>query len=45
MNERSLIEELGDEKEAQYKRYCRIFVRADSLGALLRYELLTGLLG
>ena len=45
MNERPLIEELGDEHESPYQRYCRIFVGAESLGALLSYELLTGILG
>ena len=45
MNEQPLVEELGDEKESPYRRYCRMFVGSESLGALLRYELMTGILG
>jgi serine acetyltransferase len=45
MNERPLVEELGDERESSYRRYLRIFVGQESLGALLRYELLTTFLG
>jgi acetyltransferase-like isoleucine patch superfamily enzyme len=45
MKERPLVEELGDGKELPYRRYSRMFVGQASLGALLRYELLTGILG
>jgi serine acetyltransferase len=45
MNERPLVEELGDERESSYRRYCRMFIGAESLVALLRYEVMTGLLG
>jgi acetyltransferase-like isoleucine patch superfamily enzyme len=45
MNERPLVEELGDGKETPYQRYCRMFIGEGSLGALLRYEVMTGVLG
>jgi acetyltransferase-like isoleucine patch superfamily enzyme len=45
MKERPLVEELGNGKEPAYRRYSRIFVGQESLGALLRHELLTGVLG
>lgn len=45
MNERPLVEELGDDRQSAYQQYLRMFVGRESLGALLRYELLTGLLG
>jgi acetyltransferase-like isoleucine patch superfamily enzyme len=45
MNERPLVEELGNEKDSPYRLYLRIFVGQESLAGLLRYELLTALLG
>jgi acetyltransferase-like isoleucine patch superfamily enzyme len=45
MNERPLVEELGNEKDSPYRGYLRIFVGQESLAGLLRYELLTTLLG
>jgi acetyltransferase-like isoleucine patch superfamily enzyme len=45
MNERPLVEELGDASASPYRRYLRMFVGQEQLGALLRYELLTGCLG
>ncbi len=45
MNERPLIEELGDDNETPYRRYLNIFVGQESLTAVFRYEFLTGLLG
>jgi acetyltransferase-like isoleucine patch superfamily enzyme len=45
MNERPLVEELGDDNETPYRRYLNIFVGEESLAAFFRYELLTGLLG
>jgi acetyltransferase-like isoleucine patch superfamily enzyme len=45
MNERPLIEELGDDKLSPYKRYLNIFVGRNSFSSFLRYELLTAFLG
>jgi len=45
MNERALFEILSDEKESAAQRYRRMFVGQTSLSSLLRYELMTGLLG
>jgi acetyltransferase-like isoleucine patch superfamily enzyme len=45
MNERPLVEQLGSHDESPSRRYRRIFVGSQSLGDLLRYEFLTGLLG
>ena len=45
MNESSLVETLADESESSAQRYLRMFVGQSSLLALLRYEVLTGLLG
>jgi acetyltransferase-like isoleucine patch superfamily enzyme len=45
MNERALFEILSDEKESAAQHYLRMFVGQTSLSALLRYELVTGLLG
>ena len=45
MNERPLVEQLSSAEESASRRYRRIFVGDDSLGALLRYEVLTGFLG
>lgn len=42
---RPLIAELGDEQASAYQQYAHMFVGQPSLGAFLRYELLTGLLG
>jgi len=44
MNERALFEILSDEKESAAQHYLRMFVGQTSLSALLRYELVTGLL-
>jgi acetyltransferase-like isoleucine patch superfamily enzyme len=45
MNERPLVDELGDERTSPYRRYLRMFVGEESLGALMRFEVLTGALG
>jgi acetyltransferase-like isoleucine patch superfamily enzyme len=45
MNNRPLVEALGDESESPYRQYLRMFVGEESPAALLRYELITGLLG
>jgi acetyltransferase-like isoleucine patch superfamily enzyme len=45
MSERALMEVLADNNESAAQRYQRMFVGQTSIAALLRYELLTGLLG
>ena len=45
MNDQSLVEMFSDTNESSARRYLRMFVGESSLGALLRYELLTGLFG
>jgi acetyltransferase-like isoleucine patch superfamily enzyme len=45
MNTRPLVEELGDSGLSPYQRYKKIFVGRDSLGALIKYELYTSILG
>ena len=45
MNQRSLVDELANANESAYRQYLRIFVGEQSLVALLRYELLTGIVG
>ncbi len=45
MNERPLVEELGDGKLSPYRRYLKIFVGRESPGALVKYELFTAILG
>lgn len=45
MNDKPLVEELGDDRLSPYQRYLQMFVGHDSWLALLRYELLTMLLG
>lgn len=45
MNERPLVEELSDPSVSAYRRYLGMFVGSDSLAALIRYELVTGILG
>jgi acetyltransferase-like isoleucine patch superfamily enzyme len=45
MNEQSLVEQFADAKGSSYQRYLHMFVGQESLAALLRYEILTGLLG
>lgn len=45
MNERPLVEQLGDSTLSPYRRYLNMFVGRDSLGALAKYELCTALLG
>lgn len=44
MNDKPLVQELGDESVSAYRRYLDIFVGRSSLGALLKYELLAGVL-
>jgi acetyltransferase-like isoleucine patch superfamily enzyme len=45
MNEQPLIAELTSDKASAYHQYLDIFVGEESALALLRYELLTGILG
>jgi len=45
MNERALVETLADEHESAAQRYMRMFVGQSSFIALLRYDVLTGILG
>jgi acetyltransferase-like isoleucine patch superfamily enzyme len=45
VNERPLIEQLGNQQLSAYQQYLRIFVGEESAAAFLRYEVLTGLLG
>ncbi len=45
MNERALMEILADDNETAAQRYLRMFVGHTSIAALVRYELLTGVLG
>lgn len=45
MNDRPLVQTLGSRDESPSRRYRRIFVGRDSFADLLRYELLTGVLG
>jgi acetyltransferase-like isoleucine patch superfamily enzyme len=45
MNKRALMETLADDHESAAQRYMHMFVGQSSVGALLRYDLLTGLLG
>jgi len=45
MKNRSLIEELGDEKISPYVRYMQTFVGKESFYSLIQYELLTTILG
>lgn len=45
MNERPLVEELGGGELSPYRSYLKIFVGRESVGALLKYELITAILG
>lgn len=45
MNERALVEALADDHESAAQRYMRMFVGQPSFIALLRYDVLTGVLG
>jgi acetyltransferase-like isoleucine patch superfamily enzyme len=45
MNERPLVESLGDATLSPYRQYLSIFVGKESLVALAKYELYTGFLG
>ena len=45
MNERALVETLSDDHESAAQHYMRMFVGQPSFLALLRYDLLTGILG
>ncbi|MEO8328075.1 MAG: acyltransferase [Nitrospirota bacterium] len=45
MNERPLVESLGDAKLSPYRQYLSMFVGKESLGALAKYELYTSVLG
>jgi acetyltransferase-like isoleucine patch superfamily enzyme len=45
MNERPLVEELGDATLSPYRRYLSLFVGHESLVALAKYELYTAWLG
>ncbi|HNP59532.1 MAG TPA: acyltransferase [Nitrospirales bacterium] len=45
MNERPLVESLGDAKLSPYRQYLSMFVGEESLGALAKYELYISVLG
>ena len=45
MKERPLVSQLAADDESPARRYRRLFVGEPSLGALIRYELVTGTLG